>query len=73
MVRCRDEGGHLEEDNECITSEIELQNAGIAEAKAQLQYYEGHQREVTQKVQRLFPSLSVRQQPDALSFQKLLK
>ena len=54
---CRDEGGQLEEDNARITSEIELQNAGIAEAKAQLQYYGGHQREVTQKVQRLLPSV----------------
>lgn len=58
MVFCRDEGGQLEEDNARITSEIELQSAGIAEAKAQLQYYEGHQQEVTLKVQRLLPSLS---------------
>ena len=63
---CRDEGGHLQEDNTRITSEIELQSTGIQEAKAQLQYYEGHQREVIQKVQRLFPSLCVRQQADAL-------
>lgn len=55
MVCCRDAGGQLEEDNTRITSEIELQNAGIAEAKAQLEYYKGHEREVTQKVQRIFP------------------
>lgn len=50
MVCCRDEGGQLEEDNARITSEIEQKKAGIEEAKARLQYYEGHQREVTHKV-----------------------
>lgn len=50
MVWCRDEGGQLEEDNARITSEIEQKKTGIEEAKAQLQYYEGHQREVAHKV-----------------------
>ena len=54
-VCCRNEGGQLEEDNTRITSEIELQSTGIEEAKARLQYYEGHQWEVTQKVQHIYP------------------
>ena len=54
-VCCRNEGGQLEEDNTRITSEIELQSTGIEEAKARLQYYEGHQWEVTEKVQHIYP------------------
>ena len=60
MVCCRDEGGQLEEDNARITSEIEQQSAGLEEAKAQLQYYEAHQLETSQKVQSLFLSPSQR-------------
>ena len=59
LVRCRDEGGQLEEDNARITSEIDIQKAGIEEAKAQVQYYEGHQRETAQKVRPLPPSTCV--------------
>ncbi|KAL3161007.1 hypothetical protein ABBQ38_009393 [Trebouxia sp. C0009 RCD-2024] len=49
----RDEGGQLEEDNAHITSEIEQQKAGLEEAKAQVQYYEAHQLEKTQKLEAL--------------------
>lgn len=51
MACCRDEGGQLEEDNARIMSEIEQQKAGLDEAQAQVQYYEAHQLEKSQKVQ----------------------
>ncbi len=50
FLSCRAQGTQLEEDNERISNDIQTLDVAVADAKAQLEYYEGHQHDTKQKV-----------------------
>jgi hypothetical protein len=47
---CRSDGSKLQDDNDCIITEIQAQELAVQDAKAQLHYYECHQHDTNQKV-----------------------
>lgn len=57
---CRSDGSKLQDDNDCINTEIQAQELAVQDAKAQLHYYECHQHDTNQKV-RGCQSLSAQQ------------